>query len=159
MNWGMPIPIFNARAQGSGLMQSARKPLELVEENVRMGLARRSFCLHSVALGMTLSGCITNPLGRSRKGGIIAIVVDDVPEEATVVDFSDSRLDDMPLVKEMVRDAVSGGSTGRTIDLNRAMRLHDELREELPYHQNGGGTGVYIRKGETVVRVSVQFEG
>lgn len=123
-----------------------------------MGLARRSFCLHFIALGITLSGCITNPLGRSRKGLITANVVDDVPEEATVVDFSDPRLDDMPMVKEMVRDAVSGGSTGRTIDLAPAKRLHDELREELPYHRNGG-TGVYIRKGETVVRVSVQFEG
>lgn len=124
-----------------------------------MGLERRSFCLHSVALGISLSGCITNPLGRRRDGQIIAIVVDDVPEKATVVDFNDSRLDGMPLVKEMVRDAVSGGSTGRTIDLDRAERLDDQLREDLPYHQNGGGTGVYIKKEETVVRVSVEFEG
>lgn len=65
----------------------------------------------------------------------------------------------MPLVKEMVRDAVSGGSTGRTIELGRAKRLDKELREKLPYHQDGGGTGVYIRKGETLVRVSVEFEG
>lgn len=124
-----------------------------------MGFTRRAFCLHSVAIGIALSGCITNPLGRSREGQIIAIIVDEVPDETTVVDFDDSRLNDMSLVKEMVRNAVSGGSTGRTIDLDRAKRLDEELREKLPYHQNGGGTGVYIKKGETVVRVSVEFEG
>lgn len=118
---------------------------------------RRFFCA-LIPILSTLSGCAVRPF-ESRDGEIQAIVVVEAPDEATVVNYDDPRLDDLPLVREMVREAVRGGSTAREIDWGQAERLDKDLKEDLPYYRNTEMSGVYIRKEETVVVVTILFEG
>lgn len=125
----------------------------------QIAVTRRAVLL-GVLAGM---GATTGCLGIDRGGAIMAQIVDEVPDDAEVVNISDPRLDELPLIRTVVNRKVRAGP-GHTVtvdgahDLSRAQanQLKDDLADEFPTQT---GSGVYIRKGETIVVVNILFEG
>jgi hypothetical protein len=108
----------------------------------------------SVPSVCVLSGCLTNALWNERKAQIKVLIVENVPAEAETIDIDDSRLEDLSIVREMVNRAIQEGNIARRLGWDRAKRLDQKLREELPMHDYR----VYIRKGDTVCSVSIWYQ-
>lgn len=96
--------------------------------------------------------------GRAR-ASVGARVVEDVPVDATVVDVSSRRLDEIPGVRRALHLALDDDAREEweqvTIEDDGAWGTVDALRRSLPYHEADGAmyNGVYVQCGNRVVVV------
>lgn len=119
---------------------------------------------------VAISGCVANVVNESSTndssnhastgdGEITAEIVSDVPPNATVVKYSDQRVQENDYLQRAIRKAVE--ESGRAVIIvpeNKVGKMkHD--REQLPGYvpeegsSNGYSSGYYFEYNQTVVRV------
>lgn len=82
---------------------------------------------------------------------------DEVPNGATVVDVSSSRLSDIPGARRVIDRAVRNGAREEwehvTIEREGAWSVVDTVRGSLPYYDGEAGeyNGVYVRCNDRIV--------
>ena len=91
------------------------------------------------------------------KADVGARIVDEAPEDATVVNVNDRRLRSIPGVGSALARALKRNAQEEwahvTLDDNEAWTVVDRLRQSLPYYDADGDgyNGVYVRCGTHVV--------
>ena len=111
----------------------------------------------AAAAGYLLQGRNTRRRDGRVKADVGARVVEEVPDDATVVDISSRRLRELPLADTVIRRAISIDAREEwahaTLEHDRAWELVDELRRSLPYYEGNEASynGVYVRCDDRVV--------
>lgn len=91
------------------------------------------------------------------KADVGARVVEDVPDDAAVVDVSSRQLQKLPVVREAIDRALRTDATEEwahvTLEREDAWELVDALRQSLPYHEGDGSSynGIYVRCRDRIV--------
>ncbi|OAQ52202.1 hypothetical protein HTG_11315 [Natrinema mahii] len=89
--------------------------------------------------------------------GARVIGLDEVPDDATVVDASAERIGRIPGARQALDRAVRNGAHEEwehvTLERDGAWSVVDRIRQSLPYYDADGGeyNGVYVRYNDRIV--------
>lgn len=95
----------------------------------------------------------TTAFGSDDGGKLSTYLVQDPPDDATVVDSTDARVENATYVQELLRRTVENGPITTNVNGSQLDRLDREL-EDVPY-TSSGKSGYYLRHDGTVVRIVI----
>lgn len=95
----------------------------------------------------------TTAFGSDDGGKLFTYLVDQPPENATVVDSSESEVEDATFVQDVLRRTVENGPITTNINGSQLDRLDREL-EDVPY-TTGGESGYYLRYDGEIIRIVI----
>lgn len=111
---------------------------------------------------LAIAGCSSVPFIEGKdanSGGILhAEVVEESPENATVVQSSKGELKDSTLLQQTLDEAVANGSSSKTLNEKQVQGLKKSLNE-APYYNGDSGFGYYIRHKGAIVHVRLVYNG
>ncbi|MFP8955142.1 hypothetical protein ACLI4Y_00300 [Natrialbaceae archaeon A-CW3] len=112
----------------------------------------------AAAAGYLLRSRGRSPAGARSKADVGARIVEEIPENATVVDSSSRRLRALPGVGRAISRAIRNDAREEwehvTLEREGSWEIVDALRRSLPYYESDGDgyNGVYVRhEGRIVV--------
>lgn len=94
----------------------------------------------------------TSP-GSEAGGKLFAYRVDQPPANATIINSTDPKIDNVTLIQEILPHAAEDGDATKNINGSQLDRL-DQALEDVPYTSDGD-SGYYIRYEGTVIRIVI----
>lgn len=111
----------------------------------------------AAAVGYVLSTDRSKSSAGTPKACLGARIVDEVPDDASVVDISSRRLGEIPRARRTIDRAIRTDAREEwahvTLAHDEAWTVVDEIRRSLPYHEanNTAYNGVYVYVDGTIV--------
>lgn len=102
-----------------------------------------------VAVLLVTAGCLDGSLSKGPAGELEANQVDSVPDDATVIDYNSSALDEKSTIRLVVEGAAKRGHATTALDPGEYERVSDRYKSL---------NTSYVRYQDNVVRVALLTE-